>query len=76
MYSGWVGVDLDGTLAIYEGTIASIGAPIPKMVERVKSWLRKGMDVRIFTARISHDPDGSQRAAIELWCMEIGEDDV
>jgi hypothetical protein len=51
---GWIGVDLDGTLAEYHGfnNALSIGAPIPKMVERVKLWLSEGRDVRIFTARV------------------------
>jgi hypothetical protein len=51
--SGWIGVDLDGTLALYDGWkgVEHIGAPIPRMVERVKEWLAKGREVRIFTAR-------------------------
>ncbi|MHB0966028.1 MAG: hypothetical protein ACYC36_06180 [Bellilinea sp.] len=52
---GWIGVDLDGTLAEYHGWKGDngIGAPIPKMVERVKRWLSDGKDVRIMTARVS-----------------------
>lgn len=51
---GWIGVDLDGTLAEYHGWVGVdyIGAPIPCMVERVKKWLAEGKDVRIFTARV------------------------
>lgn len=51
---GWIGVDLDGTLAEYHGwpPDGSIGAPIPAMIERVKQWLDEGKDVRIFTARV------------------------
>jgi hypothetical protein len=32
---GWIGVDLDGTLAIYGGWTGprSIGEPVPKMLE-------------------------------------------
>ena len=50
---GWIGVDLDGTLAEYNGWIneAHIGKPVPLMAERVKQWLSEGRDVRIFTAR-------------------------
>lgn len=50
---GWIGVDLDGTLAEYSGWngIGHIGAPVPAMVERVKAWLKDGVEVRIFTAR-------------------------
>lgn len=53
--SGWIGVDLDGTLAEY-GTWKGpehIGEPVPAMAFRVKKWLADGKDVRIFTARIS-----------------------
>ena len=78
--NGWIGVDLDGTLAQYQGWqgIASIGEPVPLMVERVKAWIAEGMDVRIFTARVG---PGSRLAgelgdtvrAIEKWCeLHIG----
>lgn len=51
----WIGVDLDGTLAEYNGWqgAARIGAPVPEMVDLLKMWLAEGKDVRIFTARIS-----------------------
>jgi hypothetical protein len=54
---GWIGVDLDGTLARYDGWISEehIGDPIPAMAERVRQWLSEGREVRIFTARVSHD---------------------
>lgn len=54
MAKGWIGVDLDGTLAHYDHWrgIDHIGAPIPAMQERVKRWLAEGRDVRIFTARV------------------------
>lgn len=54
MSEGWIGVDLDGTLAEYldwQG-MGHIGEPIAPMVERVKAWLAAGKDVRIFTARV------------------------
>ena len=56
--SGWIGVDLDGTLAEYNGWVSEqhIGKPVPLMVERVKRWLVEGKEVRIFTARV----DGGQ----------------
>jgi len=52
---GWIGVDLDGTLAHYDGWYgpAHIGEPIPVMLKRVKDWLDEGVEVRIFTARAS-----------------------
>jgi hypothetical protein len=50
----WIGVDLDETLAIYNGglNLLKIGEPIPKMINRVKEWLKKGITVRIVTARV------------------------
>jgi hypothetical protein len=55
MSDGWIGVDLDGTLAEYHGwkgpELEHIGAPIPLMLERVRRWLDEGREVRIFTAR-------------------------
>lgn len=49
----WIGVDLDGTLAHYEGWKGRdhIGEPIPAMMERVKQWLDEGQKIKIFTAR-------------------------
>ena len=83
--AGWIGVDLDGTLAVYDdlGT-SEIGKPIPAMVERVRGWLAEGHEVRIFTARVgfsseSTDPfdrilddhfAAQQRSLIEAWCEE------
>lgn len=46
-------MDLDGTLAEYHGWNGGIGKPIPGMVRRVKAWLAEGLEVRIFTARVS-----------------------
>jgi len=68
--SGWIGVDLDGTIAMYGGWQGAdhIGEPIPPMVERVKDWLARGIEVKIFTARVAFDEDGSVRKSIEMWC--------
>lgn len=55
---GWIGVDLDGTLAAYNSgdyhryEPTYIGEPIPEMVQRVKNWLAGGREVRIMTARV------------------------
>jgi hypothetical protein len=73
---GWIGVDLDGTLAEHEpgGELYPIGKPIPGMVTRVKCWLRNGYDVRVFTARAC-DPDPLVTEMIKLWCIEhIGQE--
>jgi hypothetical protein len=71
---GKIGVDLDGTLAKWmpggKFDPKKIGAPIPKMVDRVKRWLANGEDVHIFTARVDEDKDGVARRAIEEWCQK------
>jgi hypothetical protein len=56
---GWIGVDLDGTLAHCDERNVlewdgSIGEPVPLMVDRVKRWIALGMQVRIVTARVAH----------------------
>jgi hypothetical protein len=55
---GWIGVDLDGTLAHYAGWVGAdhIGEPVMPMVRRVQAWLDKGVEVRIFTARCWNAP--------------------
>lgn len=67
---GWVGIDLDGTLAIYDGWkgIEHIGEPIWPMVEYVQDLLEHGIDVRIFTARCQEGP--AAIATIRLWCAK------
>ena len=74
-YDGWIGVDLDGTLAIYDGWKGpdQIGAPIPEMVERVKAWLADGRAVRIMTARVYAPMDDAIRqmdAAIAMRAIQ------
>ena len=66
---GWVGFDLDGTLAYYDGWkgYAHIGEPIPAMVAALRTYLDAGFPVRIFTARADH-PLGV--SAVEDWCLE------
>ncbi len=53
MSKGWIGVDLDGTLAHYDGWKgpAHIGPAIPAMLNRVRQWISDGKVVKIFTAR-------------------------
>lgn len=59
MSGGWIGVDLDGTLAHYDQWRGAdhIGEVIPAMRDRVLRWLDEGREVRIFTARVSGGPD-------------------
>lgn len=81
--NGWIGVDLDATLAHYEGWkgVDVIGDPIPRMLERVKGWIAEGQKVKIMTARVycgdSGEPAGDRyrdaqiaRRAIEKWCLK------
>lgn len=74
---GWIGVDLDGTLAHHEpGNFKAgiIGAPIPKMVARVQQWLARGKEVRVFTAR-AHLSTPATGLTIRAWCREhIGQE--
>jgi hypothetical protein len=69
---GWTGVDLDGTLAYYDGWKGSsyIGEPVTKMVDRVIKWVKKGRNVKIFTARVS-EPDYDE-AVIQAWLEKVG----
>jgi hypothetical protein len=71
MTQQWIGVDLDGTLATYDGWHGPdhIGDPIPEMVDRVKAWLVCGKRVRIFTARACIP---SQIPPVERWLSENG----
>jgi phosphoribosylamine---glycine ligase len=62
----WIGVDLDGTLAEYSGWSSEIGAPIPKMIQRVKRWIAEDKDVRILTARGSVDGHGESAKYAQL----------
>lgn len=65
---GWIGVDLDGTLAVYDGWRGEdhIGEPIQPMVDLVIEWVAAGVDVRIFTARAATN----DIKPINDWCQE------
>lgn len=72
----WVGFDLDGTLAKYDGWkgVEHIGEPVPAMV--VLAYIIHRLtdkDVKIFTARVAprEGDDGSKaRKYIEKWCKK------
>ena len=83
MSRGWIGFDLDGTLAVYDHWRGEghIGEPVPAMVALVKRFIRQGeYDVKIMTARVSHHGrDLAQREAntllIRAWCkVNIGQE--
>lgn len=74
---GWIGVDLDGTLAKYDRDRGEdhIGKPVPLMVARVKNLLQRGYTVKIFTARVSGAalyPERVERTRrlIQAWALE------
>lgn len=81
MSKGWIGVDMDRTLAYHEeGTGAPTpGEPLYDMVDNVRRWLAAGHDVRIFTARVqdqkldvqSLEENTRQRAVINEWCRGV-----
>lgn len=68
---GWIGVDLDGTLAHYDGWMGHhhIGDPIQPMLARVQKWKSEGREVRIFTARASVR---EHKKFVELWLRQQG----
>ena len=58
-------VDLDGTLAKFNKYVeGEIGNPVKPMLNRIKTWLRYGHKVVIFTARAGNPTDVS---AIKRW---------
>jgi hypothetical protein len=66
----WIGVDLDGTLAtIEENSNGTIGKPIKPMIDKVKDWLNKDHEVRIFTARAD---TASEVKKVEDWLEQNG----
>lgn len=73
---GWIGVDLDGTLAFYDGWKGAehIGPPIPRMLDRVVKWISDSNcpEVKIMTARVSPDKEDSEkcRKVIEKWLLK------
>lgn len=72
----WIGVDLDGTLAVYDGWkgLTEIGAPVPAMIERVKKLYAEGKNIRIFTARVGPPSTLAEiclfQHALDVWCFK------
>ncbi|HXI72564.1 MAG TPA: hypothetical protein VNN22_19655 [Verrucomicrobiae bacterium] len=75
----WIGVDLDGTLAIDTGNnrdgtgFGAIGSPIKPMLIRLKKWISEGKTVKIFTARASSP---KQVVMIRKWLLVRGLPDL
>lgn len=75
--NGWIGVDLDRTLAVYNGWkgLEHIGEVIEPMKARVLNWIERGRTVKIMTARVSRVSDDECAViekAIKLWLIENG----
>lgn len=70
----WVGIDLDGTLAVYKGWqgVEDIGKPVPAMLELVRGLLADDIKVKIFTARVSGGVADAERARhyVKKWLEE------
>lgn len=66
---GWIGFDLDGTLAHYDQFrgMNHIGQPIPKMVAILKQHLEEGDQCKIMTARAG---DEKRRERIKQWLKQ------
>lgn len=75
MDKGWIGIDLDGTLAFYDKWrgYEYIGEPIPKMVKILKILLDKGYPVKIFTARAI---EPNSKPIIKKWLKNNGLPDL
>lgn len=63
----WIGVDFDGTLAVYAGDDPRISPPVMPMVERVLGFLKDGYEVRIMTARAVCP---KQTEGVQDWCLQ------
>lgn len=71
----WVGFDLDGTLAKYDGWkgVEHIGKPVPAMVVLAYMLHKFGRKVKILTARVAprDGDDGSNaRKYVQEWCRD------
>ena len=75
----WIGVDFDGTLVESTHKPGSafvpymVGRPVILMVNRVKSWLAQGKEVRIVTARAASTNSlaVANKQIIENWCEKM-----
>ncbi len=67
----WTGVDLDGTLALFDAgsSLARIGRPVVPVLNMVKKMIANGERVKIFTAR-AQDPE--QIPLIRQWLKQNG----
>lgn len=66
----WIGVDFDGTLCVDD-----TGQPVRAMVDRIQEWLRRGIEVRIVTARASRQGQSDSERdynilLVSRWCQQ------
>lgn len=71
----WIGVDLDGTLARYPENDRGLpwnqfGDPVARMLTRVQTWVAKGKEVWIVTARVFPYIPGVERHSLP-WPTQI-----
>ena len=75
----WIGFDLDGTLAEYNGWsgVENIGKPVKPMCDIIKKLHSEGIKVKIVTARVAPKDvrEGEQQADkareyIKEWCKD------
>jgi|ERR1043166_978510 hypothetical protein len=69
--TAWVGVDLDGTLAEYDGWkgIEHIGQPKEWMRGYIQDLINRGVEVRVVTARVQEGYAALRY--IEDWCLNV-----
>jgi hypothetical protein len=69
-----IALDLDGTLAHYDGWRGNdhIGDPVPEMVKKLHQFIADGHTVKLFTARVSGPADEARLAdhTISAWLRE------
>jgi hypothetical protein len=77
----WIGFDLDGTVAFYDGwkSHTHIGVPIPKMIALIQSYRAQGKKVKILTARVNSDRppverEEARQAIIAYMKEHVGEE--
>jgi hypothetical protein len=73
MNKGYIGMDFDGTISVYDGWKGPghVGKPVPSMIALIKDFLEMGKEVRILTARVSSPTEADEaRAAIEQFCLD------
>lgn len=76
--SGWIGFDLDGTLAHYNSgkfRADEVGEPIAPIVQLARRYMARGNEIRIFTARvypINACIDAlSSDIQLDIWMMQL-----